>query len=482
MQNESSDRRKFVNKITALGAVGAIATLVGLLNENTLTSLFKGKTNDNNVADKIKSAQTASYIIEKVGTVVYAIPAPDSGLTAYEGPDAGTVIQSAEDDIERAGGGKIFFRKETYTITDKLLIDKRHVQWEAESGTVLQGSILPILEIAGNGMDGEEEDILNDVQIKNVKFLYTGEVESGSLIYVHEIQTDKNFQGAVVFEDLVVRSTQTDVQTNEDFVGFRLEDAIGCRIMHLSIAYFGTGYQYTSTKWQGSHNVYYYLTIGYCKRGVWYNNGNTTCETWINPKIMQTTEYGFLADSDGKPMQLVMICPQFETILGKGALDVKPYSLQVTNGVFSEVVEGDGIAIKFHDPEDGENKHALLTQNQFGNCVTAIKTASETVLMGNTYGSVNTKVELNGAYARIEWGDEGYVVENSGKATLIHGNTTVDVTHGLSAGPTGVYLTPTNDSGGKRYWVSAKGSSTFTISIDSSHTSDIYFDWQATIA
>ena len=69
--------------------------------------------------------------------------------------------------------------------------------------------------------------------------------------------------------------------------------------------------------------------------------------------------------------------------------------------------------------------------------------------------------------------------KNSGTATITAGNTSVDVTHGLAGTPTRVYLTPTTDTAGKRYWVSAKGSTTFTITIDSSHTADISFDWLA---
>lgn len=75
--------------------------------------------------------------------------------------------------------------------------------------------------------------------------------------------------------------------------------------------------------------------------------------------------------------------------------------------------------------------------------------------------------------------NRNYVTENSGTATITAGDTSVNVSHGLASTPTRVYLTPTTDTAGKRYWVSNKGSSTFTITIDSSHTADISFDWKA---
>jgi hypothetical protein len=75
----------------------------------------------------------------------------------------------------------------------------------------------------------------------------------------------------------------------------------------------------------------------------------------------------------------------------------------------------------------------------------------------------------------------GYVSENSGAATITAGQTSATVTHGLTITPTRVQLTPTADTGGKRYWISAKAANTFTITIDSPYTSDITFDWRAVV-
>jgi len=68
-----------------------------------------------------------------------------------------------------------------------------------------------------------------------------------------------------------------------------------------------------------------------------------------------------------------------------------------------------------------------------------------------------------------------------GSATIVAGNTYVDVTHNLDQAPDIVKLTPTTDTVDKRWWVSSKGASTFRIEIDSFHTADISFDWEAII-
>ncbi|MFA7169266.1 MAG: hypothetical protein WC178_00205 [Candidatus Paceibacterota bacterium] len=75
----------------------------------------------------------------------------------------------------------------------------------------------------------------------------------------------------------------------------------------------------------------------------------------------------------------------------------------------------------------------------------------------------------------------GWTTENSGVSTIATTTTSIVVTHGLATTPTRVQLTPTTDTGGKRYWISEKTATTFTITIDSAHTSDISFDWRATV-
>jgi len=75
-----------------------------------------------------------------------------------------------------------------------------------------------------------------------------------------------------------------------------------------------------------------------------------------------------------------------------------------------------------------------------------------------------------------------YVVNKSGTgATITASGTSIEVTHGCSATPTKVIVSPTTLTGGKQFYVSAKTSTTFTITLDSSHTSDIVFDWIAIV-
>lgn len=67
----------------------------------------------------------------------------------------------------------------------------------------------------------------------------------------------------------------------------------------------------------------------------------------------------------------------------------------------------------------------------------------------------------------------------TGTATVTAGQTSVEVTHGLSTTPDRVLLTPTTDWQSTTWYVSAKTATTFTITLSSSIGSNVVFDWRA---
>jgi hypothetical protein len=71
------------------------------------------------------------------------------------------------------------------------------------------------------------------------------------------------------------------------------------------------------------------------------------------------------------------------------------------------------------------------------------------------------------------------VTARSGNATVGANVTTLEVTHGLGATPTRVLLSPTADTEGVRWWVSATTTTTFTIDMNATTTADVSFDWRA---
>jgi len=82
--------------------------------------------------------------------------------------------------------------------------------------------------------------------------------------------------------------------------------------------------------------------------------------------------------------------------------------------------------------------------------------------------------------------NRNYTTENSGTATIIAGNTYVDVAHGLAGAPdiSKVRVTPRDDLGGRSFWVEEHPTDPdtyFRIYISSSDSVDHLFNWYAEI-
>lgn len=67
----------------------------------------------------------------------------------------------------------------------------------------------------------------------------------------------------------------------------------------------------------------------------------------------------------------------------------------------------------------------------------------------------------------------------TGTATITAGDVYVDVTHGKDSTPKSPTPVPIDDLGGRRFWVSDVGATTFRINVDSSDLEDHEFKWAA---
>lgn len=74
----------------------------------------------------------------------------------------------------------------------------------------------------------------------------------------------------------------------------------------------------------------------------------------------------------------------------------------------------------------------------------------------------------------------GFVQRNSGTATILNGNTSVTVAHGLSVTPDNqdFQVTPLENIGGKSVWVSGANSENFVINVSSPVTDNRDFAWR----
>jgi hypothetical protein len=165
--------------------VSASAQYRALIEKDT-TGLVATKANLSAKADTSNITQTADYVIEKVGSNIYARPAFKSGLPAYSGSDAYTVIQAAINALTPSGavgtgGGSIMLGKGIFSLTNELTI----TGWES-------GNPRSELSISGMGQatrliqttSGKNAIVVKNnaaVSIKNLFIAATGGAKSALL-------------------------------------------------------------------------------------------------------------------------------------------------------------------------------------------------------------------------------------------------------------------------------------------------------------
>ena len=288
------------------------------------------------------------------------------------------------------GGGSIYVEYGSYQINNLILINSRHIQIFADPNTTIVSSLLPCFQITGAGMDNVS-NVVNDIEISNLRFLYDGPVASGSFVEVDTLQNDNMFQGAVIFTNIVILSNQTSVPANAAFIGLQINETIGVEWNYLSVDWFGTGIQLSNTIWQGSTNSYNNVNVGYCTTGVAYAyhaNDMFTVENWRSTKIMHTLTYGMFVDAiDDIEIDTI----QFESC-SNVALALAAQQSTVTNGVFSSF---GSIGIDIFGNGAGVST-ATLTENRFVTGTTGIQIDQgwHVQLNGNYYTGTTYNVTM----------------------------------------------------------------------------------------
>ncbi|MDD3006590.1 MAG: right-handed parallel beta-helix repeat-containing protein [Candidatus Pacebacteria bacterium] len=236
----------------------------------------------------------------------------------------------------------------------------------------------------------------------------------------------------------------------------------------------------------------------------------------INSNLIQNTKYNGVALYGSSATNLV-VTENTMVNTGHSAIAASPSSYgTISNNLIYDITTTDeaGIEIEYKLSHGTDTSHHFaISGNVIKNCFWGIvthnrdddfsKSPHDIVIVGNIvsgcergiylYDGENILVsdnvfEDNTADMIIEsrvsakvTQNIGYTTENSGTSTIATGQTSITVTHGLATTPTRVQLTPSTLTDGKDYYISAKTATTFTITIDSVHTSDISFDWRAVV-
>jgi len=111
--------------------------------------------------------------------------------------------------------------------------------------------------------------------------------------------------------------------------------------------------------------------------------------------------------------------------------------------------------------------------------LTAPGVTNSVIENNSLYGNVTAQASIGSYVGNIIRRNHGFKTEASGSATVTAAIGNVVISHGLATIPTRVVLTPTSDFLGTRWWATNKASSSFTITLNTTISSNITFDWQA---
>ena len=144
----------------------------------------------------------------------------------------------------------------------------------------------------------------------------------------------------------------------------------------------------------------------------------------------------------------------------------------------------DGIRVR-SDAGDADNniiKDNICRGNTSNGIEISEATSDDNHVIGNTLSGNGVNFANAGTGTIIEF-NKGYVTENSGIATLLNGNTSIVVAHGLEASPTVILITfaenSTNAIGD--WWIDTIGAANFTLNGVDPGASNLDFYWEAKV-
>lgn len=478
MENKSKQSWNMKKKVYVFGAILAAVMMMGV----SLGVMISATTPTGfpTVIEPGSMVSGYSYIIFQSGISTYAKNGT-TGAIAFNGISAGTVIQDVINDLNASGGGSILIRKANYTLTNKILITGAHFKIEAEPGTVFNSALMPCFEVKGVWFDGGIDITVNDIELKNLAFFYTGSPQNGRFIYLHHLQYDYKYQGQIRVENMMVWRSQASTSTNMYFVGLGLEDIVGAEYDHIAIKNFGTGIQYNATynpdraAWeQGATNTYDHVTLSGCYYGVWETTASVTTDIWNQLKVLINGDRAWFGTG---PLNVIFNSPHMESVTGTG-IHFSGRSIVVTSGVFS-YINGYGIYLNYWGV-NGEN-HALVQDSWFSNVVTGILTQRNLTLIGNQYTGTYTNAiyrQQDGSYPYptvISFHDQ-YKTISQGIANIV-ASTTVTFSHNLSDSfhwvPTLVLASFNSTGTGAWSWIYTGGNNvqiTITVAVSGTYT------------
>jgi len=416
----------------------------------------------------------ASYIIFEEEGKYYAVNGK-TGVIDYFGTDANTVIQSAVNSL--TNGGKIFIKAGTYNISSTILIQKDNIIIIGEgafynSGTLkIEGTIFEVESNISIIKIGKAGSTVKNIIIKDLGLLDS----SGLAVGVDTVTQSANIATVehLLLENLWIKA----------YVGIRLDGYIYSKVSNTHVISVGT------------NGIAYHLRPGI---GGFYP-GNSVFMDIVGSISVDGKAVVYIdgTPNPGKgPNYDVFITPTCDGVPGFLIEDTGAYAL----GTGAETIIGGTLergepALKIVANVGNKcQNHLILGVKNINGILISGSGASYNMIKGSTVtgtlqndGGINylydnyfSSVTIAGTGTWKFKDNQWFVTENSGTATIIAGNTYVDVTHDLDITPDleRIGLTPQTDLEGRDIWVSNATSTTFRINISSVDTKDNVIGWR----
>ena len=483
--------------------------------------------------------------IRAVGTItVAATDASDASKVKSDYQCDGTAdnvqIQAALDALP-AAGGKVVLSEGTFTITTGITetSDNVHIQGAGMGATV----IVPADAITAFTFDGAPFGSLSDLSISAASQQSSGGgvhwYKNSYQMHLDRIFTN-NLYNAVVVESWIVSSgvsqiqagwiddcifweTKNDVIWAKRFVGLWIESCTAWNttdsvtgihwsggttpwasealwIRYCDFMQCGIGFNIDNTDGNATLAFLELDNTGFdtCKdAGVWITGSNTIWQLQFNSLWCSgcTTGHGVGIYNATGLTACIFSSPRLQGNYNSGLMANSGNDIQVIGGIITDNNQEDSVT--------EAEKHGIYLYAGTDISIVGVRIGDLVGTGNQDYGvyleSGVTRVmvqdcnlldnALGGLYA-ADWTDTmarnnyGTVTENSGTATILSGQTTLAVAHGLSTTPTVVNIAfreqGTSDFG--RWWVDTIGAANFTLNVSADPgASNLDFAWEAKV-
>lgn len=417
------------------------AWLISLLTVGTIVYVVYAQTASTFWITEGIYPSSTSYVIWQEGANFYA--KNEYGIISYSGTNESIVIQNTLDVL--TSGGIVHIKSGDYNVVTLSVTNSYiTIQGDGNSGNTVTRLILE---------DNTDANMFN--------------IFSATMFTIRDIKLSGNTANNALGIGIAASyahggSTTGDMLVERVFIehfaeeGIYWDDAWGSQIVNSYIEYNdGYGARITGQNVLIHSTTFSFNTLS----GLRLAGGGTSIpvsSSVVNSVFVENEQHGiYVSGTDGSTISSSLF-------QGNGVSSANTYDAIHINGGQNITVMGNVI--------HANTTRDIIPSIRYTRCGVRVESQFPVTVIGNTFSNL-LNVGVYTAYGGnvITYGNIGFLTQNSGSASLATGNT---ITHNLTGTPTSVILTLTVS---EDIWVTAVGSSTFTINFDGGGTQTVYW-------